>query len=162
MCDLHDRREVTLRDSVVDKSGIADSPDCSSLTNSPVAVTVNGGSLSMVRSSLTDTKDEPGIVVNSGTFSATDSVFSDLAYVQSNNDATVQNAGGAATIKRSLFQNDFLGLQLTGGSTTITDSTFYNDEFGISPREAATSRRCSAAPSSTPSWPVPPSWPATC
>jgi hypothetical protein len=123
---------VTLRDSTVKNSGIAESPDCSSLTNSPVAVTVNGGSFSMVRSSLTDTKDEPGIVVNGGTFSATDSVFSDLAYAESNNNATVQNAGGIATIKRSLFQNDVLGLQLTGGSTSITDSTFYNDEFGIS------------------------------
>ncbi|HZZ96835.1 MAG TPA: hypothetical protein VFE19_07470, partial [Jatrophihabitantaceae bacterium] len=123
---------VSLRDSAVYQSGITQSPDCSSLTDSPVAVTVNGGSLSMIRSSLIDTKDEPGIVVNSGTFSATDSVFSDLAYIQTNNHATVQNAGGAATIRRSLFENDGLALQLTGGSTTITDSTFYYDEYGIS------------------------------
>ena len=132
-CALYlDDGRVTLRDSTILKSGITDPTDCSSLTNTPVAVTVNGGILSMLRSSLTDTKDEPGIVINGGNFNATDSVFSDLAYLQTNNDATVQNAGGAATIKRSLFQNDFLGLQLTGGSTTITDSTFYNDEFAIS------------------------------
>ena len=66
---------------------------------------MNGGSLAMVGSKLVDTKDEAGIVVNAGTFAATDSEFSDLAYIQSNTEPAVHIAGGAATIERSLFQS---------------------------------------------------------
>jgi hypothetical protein len=123
--------QTTMTDSRVYQSGIVGDSDCSPLTSSPVAVTVNGGSLSLVRSSLKDTKDEPGVVVDLGTFSARDSEFSDAAYLQSTNDATVEIAGGAATIERSLFDNDIVGLDLSGGSTSVTDSTFNYDEYGI-------------------------------
>ena len=53
---------VTLTDSVLDSSGsAAEGPnDCAPTATSPVAVTLNGGSLSLVRSRLTDTKGEPG------------------------------------------------------------------------------------------------------
>jgi hypothetical protein len=122
---------VTLTDTAIDKSGITGRSDCSPLTSSPVAVTINGGTLSFVRSSLTDTKGEPGMVINGGTFSATDSVFSDPTYYQSNPNATVQNAGGTATIKRSLVTFSGSGLELTGGNTTVADSTFAGDGIGI-------------------------------
>jgi hypothetical protein len=154
---------VTLTDSVIDRSGITDRPDCSPLANSPVAVTVNGGRLATVRSKLVDTKDEPGIVVTSGTFTAMDSEFSDLAYINTNNNPTVQIAGGAATIERSLFQDDILGLEVTGGSTTSPTARSTTTSSGSTRRaRGAASRQCSAVRSSTPRSRVPHNWPAMC
>ena len=57
---------VTLTDSKVVDAGTITDQDCRPLADSPAAVTMNGGTLSLVRSSLTDTKDEPGIVINGG------------------------------------------------------------------------------------------------
>lgn len=122
---------VNLVDSSVHLSGITGASDCSPVSATPAAVTVNGGALAMVRSSVVDTKDEPGVIVNDGTFGATGSTFSDAAYGASNFNPTVHIAGGAALIARSTFTYADLGLQTTGGSTSIYDSTFFENNAGI-------------------------------
>ncbi len=125
---------VTLTDSVLEGSGsAAEGPnDCAPTAGSPVAVTLNGGSLSLVGSSLIDTKGEPGIVVNGGTFSADGSTFSDDAYRFTNPDPALRVVGGATTIKRSLFTKNYSAIESPGGATTISDSTFYDDDVALS------------------------------